>query len=104
MSPQVIHSLKQAGIMIVLAVLGVVATEYTGILEQLGLPAVYVGVVGGIIPPIVRWFEGMRDGQRNAKGEMVRADVGFAEMKEVAMNTPDYELPALMDHGNKIQL
>lgn len=102
MSPQVIHALKQAGIMIVLAILGVVATEYTGVLQTLDLNPVYVGLVGAIIPPIIRWVEGLRDAERAKDGLVQRSDVGFNFIKAEAMLTPINEYPTVIDKGNAV--
>jgi hypothetical protein len=102
MSPQVVHALKQAGIMIALAVLGVMATEYTGILQQADVNPLFLPIIGSVLAGAVRWFEGMKDSERAKKGEIVKADVGFAFAKAETKKTPEYEYPVLVDGGNTV--
>lgn len=104
MSEQVTHALKQAGIMIVLAALAALGAEYTGILDAAQVNPVYYPIVGAVIAGAVRWFEGGRDSVRNNRGEMVKADVGFAEVAKIAKNTPAYEYPIVSPMGTKIYL
>jgi hypothetical protein len=102
MSPQVLHALKQAGIMIALAVLGAVGVEATNVAQAADLNPIWLPVIGSVIAGAVRWFEGMRDSERAKKGEIVKADVGFAFAKAETKKTPEYEYPVLVDGGNTV--
>lgn len=104
MSEQVVHALKQAGIMIALAALAALGAEYTGILDAAQVNPIYYPIVGAVIAGAVRWFEGGRDAGRNQRGEMVKADVGFDEVALLAAKTPAYEYPVVSPKGTKIYL
>lgn len=81
MSPQVIHALKQAVIMVAIAALGSLVQSQTDILAALQVNPVWWPVVGAALAGAVRWFEGARDGVRARAGDIVPADVGYQEVK-----------------------
>lgn len=103
MSPQVVHALKQMGIMIVLAVLAVIGTDGVGlvhVLQEAGISPLWIGLVPAALAAIVRWVEGIRDANREKQGKIVPADVGYDYIKTQAEASPAYEYP-LMAENNK---
>jgi hypothetical protein len=105
MSPQVIHGLKQAGIMIALAILGVLGSDATGvihILEEAGVNPLYFGIVTAAIAAAVRWFESLRDAGRASAGKVLPADVGYSYIKEQAEVTPPYEMPVMAENNRDV--
>lgn len=76
MSPQVEYALKKAGIMIVLAVLGVVGVEVTNVIEVAGVePTIWGPIAGALVAGAVRYVEGLRDSQRAKHGDVIPSDV-----------------------------
>ena len=108
MTPQVAHSLRQYLIMIVLAALGVVVENQTGIIDAV-LAAINLGdPYRGFVEPMilalfassVRWIEGLRDASRAEEGKVIESDVAYTLIEELAENpsVPQVE----WGHGNDI--
>jgi hypothetical protein len=76
MSPQILHSLKQVGILIVIAALGIVIENATGILHDAGLSGWSAIVMAGLASAL-RVVEGWRDSNRAAEGKVIPADVAY---------------------------
>lgn len=89
MSEQLIYALKKAGIMIVLAALGVLVGEQTDILAATGAdPVIYGGIVSAVLAAAVRIVEGYRDGLRADQGRVIESDVAF---KNIVRSLPPRE-------------
>lgn len=105
MTPQVIHSLRQYLIMIVLAALGVVVQNQTGILNDIfsaiGLSEPYAGFLAPIIltalAASVRWVEGLRDSKRAEEGHIIPADVAYQSLADLADNPSVPQVEAIGD-------
>lgn len=90
MSPQVQHALKQLGIAVLLAVLGVVAASQTDLVAAFGLnPAIWGGVIAAAIAGAVRWVEGLKDAERAKEGILQKSDVGFDFLEDTAADPYD---------------
>lgn len=88
LSPQVTYSLKKAGIMLGLAIVGSVAANYTGVLQAANVDPVWYPVAGAVVAGAVRWFEGVRDADRAAEGKIIGSDVGFDVIKDELADNP----------------
>jgi hypothetical protein len=75
-SPQVLHSLKQVGVLIVIAALGIITENATGILEQAGLSGWSAIAMAGLASAL-RISEGWRDQVRAEQGKVIPADVAY---------------------------
>jgi hypothetical protein len=109
MNPQLSYALKKAAIQIVLAVLAVVATEQSNILEAADLdPAIYGGIIAAVVTALARTFEGYRDGQRagGATAHMQSSDVGFEQVLTKAEVEGTAHLMAAVDYRdpNKVDV
>ena len=76
MSPQIVHALRQAGIMVlfiaVTAALGGIATEVVPL-----IPEPWGVMIGAMMGPLIRWIEGVRDAHRAEIGEVKARDVAY---------------------------
>lgn len=96
MSNQVQHSLIQAVIMMAIAALGTLVESQTSILSNLGVDPIFWPIAGAVLAATVRWFEGLRDGQRAEKGIVVPSDVAYDRLKEESedpFNTSVFSIP-----------
>lgn len=86
MSPQVLHALKQAGIMVAIAALGALIQSQTDVLQALQIDPIWWPVIGAALAAAVRWFEGLMDADRAEAGIVVPSDVAYDYLKEQAAN------------------
>lgn len=80
MSPQVSYALKRAGVLMLIALLGVGVNEYTNVLAAFGDYAWAGPVVVALLGAGLRWAEGLRDAQRAEEGDIQKSDVGFEKV------------------------
>jgi hypothetical protein len=75
-TPQLVYSLKKAGIMVALAALAAVGVELPSVIEGAGVNSeIWIPIAGAVVAGAVRTFEGWRDGLRAEKGLVQKEDV-----------------------------